>query len=670
VFYGGASVEFCALDNLLAGIGVGAGDGDEVDRFREVFRPDHPRRFLRELAFEPSADMPRKIKQAVSDRYLEYSPNKTMWEQLTRSQQLSLMTGPTRNTRRNRYRVHTIQDKRPKLSLLMFDVDLHRSSKEAKKNFRRAIKALKTLDVFWTASPGRWLETEPEPFPDEERDPAKWKSRWGSRESKTCFGEHKNTFEYKYLNVHGELIPYERIRKYQQGLHVFLACVQVYRHDAARLLDEWLSAHNLLIETNLTTRGILVPGQDEYCLPCKPGKPDKPVCRTFDETAKLFMEFYDRNRNVQLKDALKLECLNTTTVSTGQRFTKSSTTMEERTVRIIRNRPRASDHFDIPGVSGPITVSKDSSGHFNPKVYQSIEDCKYESDGFNISNAYISRVFREQHGDANATFEIVDKHRQTLRTTNSSKNNGGIRCSHLRSFIRYLTRTYDPSQTKGNSKTATLDRAVMARQKSIERAYIIRALRSYISGYVGIDDETRRDLFSFLLDHDKWQRRYNGRIAARCTKGYKANPKNKTMQDFRACRGSRRRCTRLKNLAIKLGLLWISDPHNWFEAKCSAYGLGEKVLSMAEKMQTDDLEARARVQLKLKSHTSHGKHGINGGVYVFKQQEGRVSSTNIRAHPSVGNLAVAETTPLSYAMDEMDLDSCSDWSRESWSWQN
>ncbi|MCH7527241.1 MAG: hypothetical protein IID39_07375, partial [Planctomycetes bacterium] len=108
------------------------GARDSVERYREVFRPDHPRRFLRELAYEPSADMPREIKQAVSDRYIDYSSNKTMWEQFTRSQQLSLMTEPTRNTRRNRYRNHTIQDKRLKLSFLMFDVDLHRTSKEAK----------------------------------------------------------------------------------------------------------------------------------------------------------------------------------------------------------------------------------------------------------------------------------------------------------------------------------------------------------------------------------------------------------------------------------------------------------------------------------------------------------------------------------------------------------
>ena len=285
-FYGETSVNSCVLDNLMAGIGVGTGDA--LDRYREIFRPDHPRRFLRELAYEPSADMPREIKQAVSNRYIEYSSNKTMWEQLARSQQLPLMTEPTRNTRLNRYRVHTIQDKRKTLSLLMFDVDLHQTDKESKSKFRRAIKALQTLDAFWTASPGRWLKTEPAPFRDEELDPAKWKSRWGSRESETCFGGPKITFEHTYQNIHGQSIRYQRIRPFPQGFHVFIPCAPIALDKAATLLDEWLSSYSLLIETNLKTRGMLVPGQDEYCLPCKPGRPDKPVCWAFDETAKLF----------------------------------------------------------------------------------------------------------------------------------------------------------------------------------------------------------------------------------------------------------------------------------------------------------------------------------------------------------------------------------------------
>ena len=49
---------------------------------------------------------------------------------------------------------------------------------------------------------------------------------------------------------------------------------------------------------------------------------------------------------------------------------------------------------------------------------------------------------------------------------------------------------------------------------------------------------------------------------------------------------------------IKLGLLWVADAHNWFEAKCASYGLGEKILISAEKMQAQDLEARSQAQKK------------------------------------------------------------------------
>ena len=139
-----------------------------------------------------------------------------------------------------------------------------------------------------------------------------------------------------------------------------------------------------------------------------------------------------------------------------------------------------------------------------------------------------------------------------------------------------------------------MDRQAIARHKAIERCYVVRAIRETMDTHADLDDRMRRDLFSFLLDHDKWQRRYNRRIASRVTKGYKVNPRNKTMQEFRACRGSRRRCTRLKNIALSLGLLVVTDPHSWFQAKCAGYDVGQNVLDHAEQLQKANEEARER----------------------------------------------------------------------------
>ena len=101
------------------------------------------------------------------------------------------------------------------------------------------------------------------------------------------------------------------------------------------------------------------------------------------------------------------------------------------------------------------------------------------------------------------------------------------------------------------------------------------------------------------------------------------------------------------------------------KAKCASYGLGEKILISAEKMQVDDVEARSQAQMKAGRINLYQRVGTSGMcVTRIKEKEtdiGRASSTNIRVHPQEFCLALAEYTPLSYAMDEMDHEMGSDW---------
>ena len=60
------------------------------------------------------------------------------------------------------------------------------------------------------------------------------------------------------------------------------------------------------METSLDTRGILIPGQDKYCLPCKPGRPHNPVCETLDQTMKLIVDYFDSHQHASLHEALGL----------------------------------------------------------------------------------------------------------------------------------------------------------------------------------------------------------------------------------------------------------------------------------------------------------------------------------------------------------------------------
>jgi hypothetical protein len=630
-----------------------------VDCFRRAFDPDHTRRYLRDLAIEPTPSYQRDVKQAIADKYVNSPKNKSMWQQLERSQLLPIMPAATTNTRKNRYRVHTIQDRRQKLSLIMFDADLHFESDETRNDYENQIAALKTIDVFWTASPGRWLENEPSTFNDEETDPAKLPKR-GSRQQQMRIEGETILWDHFYLTTSGDWKQYQIQRTYQQGIHAFLVCTPVDRKKAADLLDEWFAKNGVNMETSLDTRGILIPGQDKYCLPCEPGLPHKPVCETLDETMSLFVDYFDSHQHTPLHEALGLakEASTSTKISS---VVSAKKVAHKPTQPVSRNRIRAGEKFDIPGVSGPISFSKNSSGNLNPKIYYTIEDCQEDPNGFNISNAFISRIFREQRGDAEATFQIADQYRQQLRTAGSAKNKDGLRRTHIRSFVSYLSRTYDPSKTKEGSPQALQDQKTIARHKSIPRSYVIRALRDAVNQNPEMDVHFRRDLFSFLLDHDKWQRRFNGRIAARCSKTFKRNPRNKAMQDFRACRGSRRRCNFLKKHTVKLGLLVITDGHSWSNAKCAGYDLGESILAKAEELHALDLVARKRdVERSAKAADALA---CNTKKETKQRQEEKPSSAKIRVH---GESTQSIAARLSDLFDETDDCDCPDWINEPW----
>lgn len=305
-----------------------------------------------------------------------------------------------------------------------------------------------------------------------------------------------------------------------------------------------------------------------------------------------------------------------------------------------RNRPRLGQRCNMPGITGSISVNR----KHGTSTYETVQDCRNEGDGFNISCAFGCALMRKHNGNRHAAETEFLSLRENLRTAASAKHDGSSEShrrlrSHTKQLFNWAERTYNSDAIKDHCDRKQADMDALAEVLAIAPKHFVKAIQqkmaeekkmiieSYSRRFYTILQSIISDLVSDLF-------RNSGRLAKRSKKGRDEyhHADTRCLVDLPGIDGNRRLLNRILNcLMYHLNILFRSDRHKWSEAKCTRYSF------------TDDVIAAARAV--------ENRSGANGtGTEVvehssFPNGKENVLSTNLGAHTAPAPWYVSEPPP-------------------------
>lgn len=359
--------------------------------------------------------------------------------------------------------------------------------------------------------------------------------------------------------------------------HVHLIVHETPFTTAGLLVSDWFQAHGLMgkIETNVTgLKSVTLPGQAQKNLPCYPGT-DEPICDSHAATKEFYADWY-RYRRVQLEDVLIVEAVSTE---------------EPQTVPLVVKEPKIRKlvKADIPGLNHSIGCTVGGQRY----DFYSVGDCLAESDGFIFSNAYYPAVLRKFRGDTYLAVEEVMKHRQSMRTPTSKKENSSFHATHVNSMMKWFGARYDESKLKHDpqqeleDKTALIDFFIRDKRSLSQNCQ--KALKLHRSA---IRTKYGRSLYRDAIETIPFVissiDRFNGRIA---TKSRKKRPEyifsdSVCWLDFPTINGSRRKRDAIKGILKDCGIFTDQhegkDTHDHARHLCSRWNVCTAILDRTE----------------------------------------------------------------------------------------
>lgn len=375
--------------------------------------------------------------------------------------------------------------------------------------------------------------------------------------------------------------------------HVFVLIKPSDYERAQKRVAEWMYYNNVKEENNIVRMPksilstILIPGQDEWTLPCKPGEPEVPIASNYQETVNLFCEHY-RNNSLDVDEAfpvksqIKQKPIVEPEIIPEPEITKPTVCVPK------RNRPRLGGKCNLPVIAGPISITRDK-GRISQETftYTNINDCIEETNGYHISWSYFAALVRHHQGDMQAAYNDYVTNRQSLRTLTSKKHNSTLLKQNARAMMRYAEKTYDPEKLK-NSNRDREDRIAMASVIQIPAKHYTQAAQKtlrlhreeIIKNYGEPVYQTTQAIIPEVTANIE---QYLGRLAQRSKKtkdGYTYADSN-AMLDYSAINGNKRLLNRVIHV-LKSYILDIDDVHNWAEAKCTRYTYKIKVANKAQ----------------------------------------------------------------------------------------
>ncbi len=377
--------------------------------------------------------------------------------------------------------------------------------------------------------------------------------------------------------------------------HIFIF---IYACDYGRARDrvkEWMNHNHVRAENNIVVRNgktldsILIPGQDEWTLPCRPGEPDSPIVMDYQETIALFVNRY-RNERLDIDEALPVsrEISMPKPIAPEPKPETIAASAVTSTQKMKRNRPRIGNLCNLPEIHGSLRITR-NRGLFDERTfeYRTVQDCKDEGDGFHIGWSYFAALTRKHGGDTEAAYMDFVGNRQTLRTSNSKKHCDKFLLQHAKAMQRYAERTYDPSKMRHSDRDKK-DAEAMKETNSVQpRSYtavIQRQLRLHkpaITKLFGKQTYQAAQSCTHSLTSDI--HRNNGRIAMRSRKSRNEyiHSDSRSMIDYAGIAGNKRLLSRVVTV-LRMYILKIDDPPNWGEAKCTRYTYRENIALQAE----------------------------------------------------------------------------------------
>lgn len=190
---------------------------------------------------------------------------------------------------------------------------------------------------------------------------------------------------------------------------------------------------------------MLLPGQDEFSMPCEPGAYQNPLCETYVKTRQLYADWW-RYKRVALEDVFPVR----PRVKQPYEIEQTAKTPLAQEKKYVKT--------DIPGVGISIGCTVNGQRH----DYYSLAECIDESNGFLLSCSFIPALVRKHRGEEYHVIQDALNIRQALRPPCSKKNHAPTLHSHVKTTAKYFCRRYDETKsTKHDPQQELEDRTAL-----------------------------------------------------------------------------------------------------------------------------------------------------------------------------------------------------------------
>lgn len=374
-------------------------------------------------------------------------------------------------------------------------------------------------------------------------------------------------------------------------LHIFVLILPGDYDRVRKRVAEWMYKKNVKAENNVVPRKgkildtILIPGQDQWTLPCAPGQPDKSIVSDYQATISLFVEHWNNNR-LDVDKAFPISREISEPAPIVEKKTEVPKPESSKPIKVKRNRPRLGGLCNLPGLVGPMRITRNKGTEDEQTFeYRTIEDCRDETDGFNIGWSYFAALTRKHHGDVEHAYSDFISNRQFLRTLSSKKHHHSFLLSHARSMKKHAKRTFDPKKMQ-HSQRGKQDAVAMQSVNEIDPKVYTSVIQQELKNrkFEIVEKFGKRVYRAIqdcipLLTEDIQSN--NGRIAQRSKKSRDEYTfgDSRTIQDY--FDGNRY----LLSVVLKVLCLYIldvSDLPNWSEAKCTRWTYKKEIVEKAK----------------------------------------------------------------------------------------